>query len=328
MGAKDSILSETGRPQLSIVIVPVGDTTGFDGTLDELAGNLAALRQQVDAPSHEVIVPYHRRTRGIPELKARFPEVQFLLVDPLASLSDRAGTREHHDELRARAVAVARGEIVAMLEDHVWPDRHWCARVVAAHQQPWGCVGGAIEIGINRALNWAVYFCDLGKYQNPLPAGESPFASTVNASYRRAVLDSISDVWRSAFNETYVHWALRARGQKLALDPAIVVYQHRINLRLRTVLAEFFIWGRSYGRKRTRLISARQRLVYATFSVLLPFLMCFRLARGVVRRRRTVGTFVLVSPLVLLLAASWSAGEKAGYLGGAQKQAACAAYAA
>ena len=86
-----------------------------------------------------------------------------------------------------------------LLEDHARPDAHWAANVVAAHRQTHAAVGGAIENGIDRALNWAVYYCDFGKYQNPVPAGETPFASDANTTYKRAELESVRSVWGDAF---------------------------------------------------------------------------------------------------------------------------------
>ncbi len=61
---------------------------------------------------------------------------------------------------------------------------------MSAHSNfPFAGIGGAIENGTNRLLNWAVYFYDLGRYQNPLEMAESPFASIVNISYKRSSLD-------------------------------------------------------------------------------------------------------------------------------------------
>jgi len=76
-------------------------------------------------------------------------------------------------------------------------------------------------------LNWAAYFCDLGKYQNPVRPGRTPFASAVNVSYKRAALESIRPVWHDSFNETRVNGELLRRGEALALAPEVVVRQFR-----------------------------------------------------------------------------------------------------
>src|ERR1700681_5044734 len=101
----------------------------------------------------------------------------------------RSGSREHHDELRARGLALARGYIVALIEDHGIPAPDWCAQILESHRQPFAVVGGAIENGIDRPLNWAVYYCDFLRYQNPLQEGTSAFASDANVSYKRSALE-------------------------------------------------------------------------------------------------------------------------------------------
>jgi hypothetical protein len=303
------------RPTLSVVVVIVSDTTDARSDAGHLTGCLEALARQVGVPPMEIIVPYHPRVDGIDAARARFPEVEFIPVGDLRTYTGQGGSREHHDELRARGLAVARGEVVALLEDHARADPRWCARMVEAHRrQPAAAVGGAIENGIDRALNWAVYFCDFGRYQNPVPDGASPFASDANVSYRRSALEAIRPVWREIFHETAVNSALTARGDALALSPEIVVYQHRSGLRLGSALRERFIWGRSYAATRGRLAGRAKRAVYATLSPALPAVLLARMAANVARKGRLGGAFVRALPLTAMLTVSWSLGELVGYV--------------
>ena len=172
-------------PVLSIVVGIVSDTTEAVPRADLLADCLEALGQQVDAPPHEIIVPHRAHVEGLEAVKVRFPDVRFL---PAPDVVAHPGGREHHDVLRARGLAEAKGDLVGLLEDHARPDPHWAASVVDAHRLEHAAVGGAIENGVNRALNWAVYYCDFGRYQNPLPAGETALASDANTTYNRADL--------------------------------------------------------------------------------------------------------------------------------------------
>jgi hypothetical protein len=122
------------------------------------------------------------------------------------------GGREHHDVLRARGLAAAHGDLVGLLEVHARPDPQWCASVAAAHRQPYAAVGGAIENGVDRPLNWAVYYCDFGRYQNPVPAGETLFASDANVTYKRAALEGVRPSWQESFREVVVNRALTSLG--------------------------------------------------------------------------------------------------------------------
>jgi hypothetical protein len=308
-------MNSAPAPALSVVVAIVSDTTQARAGVTHLAGCLEALSEQVDAPTLEVIVPYHDKVDGIQDLKAKFPEVVFLPVTDLGMPTGEGG-REHHDVIRARGLAAARGEVVGILEDHARPDAHWCANTLAAHSDGYAAIGGAIENGIDRPLNWAVYYCDFGKYQNPLPAGESPFASDANISYKRAALDAIRGTWEPSFREVVVNGTLMSQGEKVALRPDIIVFQHRSDLRLGSALRERFIWGHSYAMTRNSLLSTPKKLLYAALSPALPGVLMLRIARTAWARRRHFREFLGSLHLTALLLASWSLGEGIGYLTG------------
>jgi hypothetical protein len=301
-------------PALSVIVVISSDTVSLRADVSHLESCLAALSRQQDAPVTEIIVPHHQDVDGIDELSRRFPAVVFLPV-PGASIAHRSGGgREHHDVLRAHGLRIATGEIIAMLEDYARPHPDWSAKILAAHSQPLAAVGGAIENGIDRPLNWAVYFCDFGKYQNPLPPGPTPFASDINISYKRAALEAIRPLWSDAYREIVVNGALIERGDGLVLDPEIVVNHHRADLGLSFALRERFIWGRSYAVTRSMIIDDAKRYLYAALSLGLPVLLLARTARTAWTRGRHFPAFLRALPSLVPLLISWSAGEMVGYL--------------
>src|SRR3954466_12113832 len=102
---------------ISVVVAIVSDTLSRPD-VTHVEPCLAALACQSGAPEMEVIVPYHPSLSGIAEMRQRFPAVRFLEISDLRTHTGQTGTREHHNELRARGVAAARGEIVALIEDH------------------------------------------------------------------------------------------------------------------------------------------------------------------------------------------------------------------
>jgi hypothetical protein len=306
---------------ISIVVVIVSDTTGSRYDTVHLEGTLEALAGQAGAPPMEIIVPYAPPLEGVARLAEHYPQARFV---PVADLQRSGGaSREHHDQLRARGLALARGELVALLEDHALPDPHWAAAMAEAHRERWAGVGGAIENGIDRALNWAVYFCDFAHYQNPLPAGESDFASDANACYKRAALETIEPIWREAFQERAVNWALKGAGEKLALAPEAIVYQHRLGLRLSDSLKERFVWGRSYAAGRCGTIGRGKQLAYAALAPAIWAVLVARMGKTVAARGRLMRPFLQALPLTAVLALAWSAGEMSAYLkgGGAPEKA-------
>ncbi len=300
------------HPQLSVVVVIASDTTDRRCDLALLAGTLAALHAQISPPSLEIIVPYHPEIQRIENLKSIYPDVIF---KPVTDVSIKAGSREHHDELRARGVGDARGQVIALLEDHACPDPDWARNVWEEHRKSFAVITGAIENGIDRPLNWAAYFCDFFRYQNPLPEGETHFASSANSSYKRAALERLRPIPFDVFAETTVNRALLQQGERIGLSSRIIVRLQRKNLVSATALKEFFIWGRSYGAERSRMVGVK-RWALALLTPLLPGLKVVRMARTTFSRRRLSGAFMRAFPVVCLLCLCWSAGELTGYLTG------------
>lgn len=301
-------------PVLTVVVTVVSDTAEESGA-HHLAGCLESLQHQIDPPPLEVVVTCEARLPGIRELEARFPDVRFVCVDDLQADRSRP-TREHHDELRGIGIERARAPLVAMIEDHSRPDAHWSAALVKEHLQPHAAIGGAMENGIDRALNWAVYFCDFGRYQNPVPRGLSTYLSDANVCYKRAALDRVPEAWIRGYDEARVHSALLKRGETLALSPDVIVSQYRVGLRLGPSLAERYVWGRSFGAGRAKIMALSRRALYAVLCPLLPPILLYRQFRNVLRTGRSRAAFLRSAPLTALLDVAWSFGESVGYLTG------------
>ena len=302
-------------PVLSVIAAIVSDTTGSPDA-NHLEPCLAALTRQTAAQSMEIIVPHLPAVAGIAAVRSRYPGVRFVEMPDLKTYTGQSGSREHHDELRARGIALARGRLVALIEDVGLAAPDWAAVMIAAHDQEFAGVGGAIENGIDRALNWAVYFCDFLRYQNPLPEGESWIASDANVSYKMTSLENIRPVWREVFHEASVNGALRGRGGKIGLAPRAIVYQHRQGLRMGAALRERFVWGRSYAATRAGLAGAQRRIFWAVFAPALPLILLLRMTKMAVAKRRTLSAFVRSSPLLAALVVSSALGEFAGYVTG------------
>jgi hypothetical protein len=304
----------TASPILSIVVTVVSDTAQ-PADLRHLESCLEALERQIDPPSLEILVTCEANLPGVEELQQRFPGVIFICVDRLRTEVPEP-SREHHDLLRGIGFRRARGILVASLEDHDRPDPHWSAQMVREHAEPCSAVGGAIENGIDRVMNWGVYFCDFGGYQNPLPRGPSVSASDANVCYKRDALESVRGAWDQSYNETRVHAALAEQGAIIALSPDVIVYQHRLNLRLGPMLLERYAWGRSYAAVRVATTHSVPRSVLAALCPLLPFVLLMRQFLTVLRKGRNRGAFLRAVPLIFLLDLVWAYGEFVGYVTG------------
>ncbi|MFX0194703.1 MAG: glycosyltransferase [Candidatus Hodarchaeota archaeon] len=298
---------QSRTPELSVVVAVVSDARHLERCL-------TALSQQVAAPAIEIIVPYDYRDDDILLLESRFPKVQFYRVNSLPGPMRQC--HEHLDKIRAIGLRVSRGEIIALLEDHDRPDKYWAMHVMEAHKGPYAAVGGAVENEIDRLVNWAVYFCDFSRYQNPVKSGPSRYLTDVNISYKRQALNSIREVWYEYYHEPFVNGTLTSQGKTLWLSPNIVVYQHRRNLTLGLVLRERYIWGRYYAGNRVQNVTLSKRLLYLILSPLLPVLLMTRKIRDVLIRKRLINVFIKAFALILLLTLFWSCGEFVGYVTG------------
>ena len=297
--------------QLSVVIGLIA------GGSDVMTACLRALLRGAEGVIAEIIVPYDNRLDHVDDLMREFPTVTF--IDARASVNRAhlgAYSREHHDILRAIGLASARGPIVAMLEDHGIPCPDWCHKVLTAHESPAAAIGGAVENGIDRLLNRAVFYCDFGRYQNPVPSGPAEFLSDSNVAYKREALSSVRHLWNQAFHETAVNWELRRRGEDLLLDPTMVVFQNRTRLRFLPALRERFVWGRSFAGTRAQELPTLRRLLLAGLAWMLPLVLTWRIANNGVSKRRCLGSLVSTLPLIFLLQTIWAFGEFVGYVTG------------
>jgi hypothetical protein len=277
---------------------------------------LSALRPQMDSASDEIIVPYDAWCSEVAALARDFPEVRFHRMDdpPATGVSPRSPQRHRlYERRRAAGLAHARGVIVALTEDYAVPAPDWRQRMTAA-QRAEAVVGGAVENGVDRPLNWALYYCDFGRFGRPFPAGPVHYVSDVNVSYQREVLLAAAAVWQHAYQETILHDQLKARGCQLVLDDGPAVFQHRPSLAISDALRERAALGRAFGETRATRREIRRRLLYALATPILPAVLVFRCLQHMIRHQRSVRQIVTTLPYLLAFLTAYALGELSGYL--------------
>src|SRR5579864_5859181 len=150
-----SATSAGPTPALTVVIAAVNGWDMLKSTLDSLDAQPERAKLEV------VVVTTDGAT--LRRLRANLPQVKLVEV----------GERFSIPKLRFLGIEHARGEIVAILEDHCEVGPSWADAIFAAHQRPSGAVGGPVENGQGGLINWAVYFCEYSAYMAPLNEGES-----------------------------------------------------------------------------------------------------------------------------------------------------------
>ena len=136
-------------PDLSVVVAIVSDTTKARADVTHLNECLQQLTSgQINSPSIEVIVPYLNHVDGIDALSVKFPHVVFLPVNDIDMSSYKGGGREHHDVIRARGLAVAKGRLIALVEDCALPAENWAESKVSSTESVIGPVSSRQRLAI------------------------------------------------------------------------------------------------------------------------------------------------------------------------------------
>ena len=221
-------------------------------------------------------------------------------------------------QLRALGMRHSKGAIIALTEDHCLPPPCWYERILRAHEARSGVIGGAVENdrSITRTVDWAVFFCEYGRYMNPVPDGEVAELPGNNVSYRREFLAHISDLLESGRSwEGDLNARLRERGVKLYSDPTIIVY-HKKEFGLGYFVSQRYHYSRSYAGMRAQGAPVLKKLIRAALCSVLPPILTLRIAGWVIGKKRHVGMLFRTLPLILLFTIVWAWGEFVGHLFG------------
>ncbi|HYC77553.1 MAG TPA: hypothetical protein VEI02_07990 [Planctomycetota bacterium] len=299
------------RPELSVVVTVVSG-------VDSVRRTLAALRPGDRTPDGvEILVPIERDRGATAVLAVEYDDVAFVDLGDLPLDTKAPGHLQEHERIdrrRAAGLSVARGDVIAIVEDHGTPAPGFCDAVRAAHRRlPHAAIGGVVANGIPTPINDALWLCDFGRYAPPQDEGPRETLTDVCVSYKREALLRIHDVWIDRYHEPVVHDALRARGETLWLDPKIEVVQTRPPRPWSDRIAERFAWGRLYGDLLGRRLSPFARPFRALVSAFVAPLLLLRLTRLAAGRlpARRLGPALLRATTLLH---AWSLGEALGVL--------------
>lgn len=288
-------------PELSVVIAAVNGRA-------YLADCLAGLQGQCGHVMAEVIVVTAGASDVASFVAREYPHVRLLSVDGAPSVP----------RLRAAGIQAARGEIVAITEDHCIPAPTWFESIRESHEKhAAAAIGGVVDnAATSRLVDWAVYFCEYGGYASPLPAGPNADLPGPNVSYKRSALEAVRESIADEYWETFVHGELARLGHQLWREPSIRVL-HKMHFGFLSFLIERYHFGRAFAGRRNLALGWTMRVVRGTLSPLLVPLFILRIGRKTLARRRHRLRFACCLPMICCFAAAAALGEGVGYaLGG------------
>lgn len=220
-------------------------------------------------------------------------------------------------QLRRHAYAAARGQIVAVTEDHCHVAEDWVERIIAAHGRhpEAGAIGGAVLNGTDTKLvDWAAFFLTQGPYMPPLGNGLADRVSgPANVSYKRRVIERLRGDDEHGLID-FLELPRALEGEKLVDDDSIRVLHHQSQGFWGTSLAEFDN-GRTIAGYRRRQMT-RGDWVRVLSSPVLPLYRTWRALRIVSHKEHPPGKLLAAAPAHVWFQYCAMVGELLGYAGG------------
>lgn len=228
------------------------------------------------------------------------------------------GAIESSSAAKAEGVRRAAAPVVALAEDHCFPDPEWAEALIRAHRGPWAAVGPVVRNAnpVN-AISWADLLIGYGPWLAPAEGGPVDFLPGHNSSYKRALLlEYGADLETMLDTETLLHWDLRRRGHQLYLEPAATAAHLNFARPAAWIRAQFHN-GRLFGANRAQDWPVARRLLYTGAAPLIPAVRLWRiLKQHRARAGHTNYRLRHVGPALLAGLAIDAAGQMVGYAAG------------
>jgi len=221
------------------------------------------------------------------------------------------------DRALAPGILRASAPVVALIEDHAYPEPEWAETLLEAHRGPWAAVGSEfVNANPKSSLSWVSMLVAYGRWLTPANRGEIDMVSRHNSSFKRRVLDGYGEGLADRLGRGGdLLQDLRARGNRFYLEPRSRI-AHANPSRLSAMAELRFNAGRLFGARRaeTNDWTLLIRLLRAGASPIVPFIKLGRIQRQLLRERSDL--VPRVYPALLLGLTLDALGEAFGYLFG------------
>lgn len=254
-------------PELSVVVV-TRDTAHTLGPI------LSALGEQTAANRLEAVIVAPDREAGTPggAVVEAFAAWQVVAVGPV----------ENRGRAAASGVRAARAPVVALTENHCFPDPEWAERTIRLHRERgWDALGPAVEnANPETTLSVCLHAAGYGLFPARGEGGPREELPLHNSSFRREALEDVdADLEYLMADERRLHATLVARGRTLYFEPSVV--KRHINEATWSLLGGLaFDLGRRYGGLRAREWPLWRRVAYG--------MACPLLTVPIFRRQRSL----------------------------------------
>jgi hypothetical protein len=220
-------------------------------------------------------------------------------------------------QANATGIRAAAAEVVALAEDHCFPEPDWAAALIDAHARGYAAVGPEIaNANPGSVVSWCDYLIGYGPWMSPCRAGHVPFLPGHNSSYKSAILLEYGDRLEAMLeSETVLHYDLIHRGHTLYLEPG--ARAAHVNF------AQWGVWmpvqyhcGRVFGGSRASQWNLSRKLIYGFASPLIPLVRAARICRELTKPDRPRNRLIALLPALLIGLAADGFGQMIGYFAG------------
>jgi hypothetical protein len=177
----------------------------------------------------------------------------------------------------AKGITQASAPIIALTEDHSYPDIHWAELFIKDHQQPWAVVGPSMRNGNPVNLySWADFYQAYGQWQHPIKWGKAQHLPGHNSSYKRDILLSLGSKLETFMpSESVLHRHLRIQGYELLLEANTCTAHLNFDNKSNWYPARYYA-GRQFAGTWANSWPILKRLVYVIASPGIPWLRLWR----------------------------------------------------
>ena len=250
----------------------------------------------VVAPSEKTLGPIDTDVDGFHSLRViKFGEIKALAAPRVAGIRS------------------ATAPVVALCEDHAFPEARWAEALIGAYRHRVAGVGPAFLNANPGVMSWLGLAMHYGRWMEPVSSGTTNDLAGHGSSWKRPLLLEYGPALeRMMQTPTIMHWDMQAKGHRLYLEPVAKVRHVNISSFPSFVVNHFYsAWIFAAGRARDW--SWLHRLAYVGGD----FLLMPRTLRGWLGHIRRAGLeaelFPKAWPLLLLSLVIWTLGEMFGY---------------
>lgn len=290
----DVLADRDGSPRLSVVVASFRERR----LLDECLGSVLPQCAQWGA---ELVVARAGSAADVRAVAEGYPGARVVACAAGSTVP----------ELRAAGLRAASGDIVALTEDHCIAAEGWLAELLSGYRAGADVVGGAMRNAQGRRMvDWGAYFAEYGFFASPGSGDGAPALTGANVAYGGEAVAEAAGLTAEGSWENVVHARLAERGRTLRFLESAVVAQNQ-NYGFGAFCRNRFAHGREYARVRLSEEGLGRRWFYLPGTLVLPFLLTWRVAR--LNSGREPGTFLKALPYTFAFLSAWSVGELAGY---------------